>query len=308
MSEPGRAVPIHGVTPAGAACEAMLGRAGTPVRLIDSGAMSDGLAVVSRGLIAELGLEKSMPSRPIECIIDRKLTEDDAFDTERSPESVALVRKADIVEALTRGIERATNVETDSRAFSIDAAEFRLGDPDLLDDSLLPLSKTLACIQLDWVGPATGRASWIRLTGEGLAEVDATTSILTSHDQTTLILVVPMASVVETSISVVDVLARILTHPSVKCELPDLEPRTASTRLIRTGEPVHFTLQGGVKVRVGAAAGSADPVVLDRELRSGMVVAEQVALAIADGRLSLARLSRIARVWSSLECAQAMSS
>jgi hypothetical protein len=117
-----------------------------------------------------------------------------------------------------------------------------------------------------------------------------------------------MASIVETSISVVDVLARLLAHSSVRNMVPEMEPRTASTRLMRTGEPVHITLRGGARVRIGAAAGLADPVRLDRELRSGTVAAEQIAQAVTGGRLTLARLSRIGRVWSAIESDQAVSS
>ena len=301
MAEPGQLVHIHGATTSGAACATLLERAGIPVQIADSGVVPSGLAVVSRGLIAELGLERSLLSRPADIIVDRKLTEDDALDADIGPKSVALVTRDEIVEALTGRIDRKAESSPDNRALSIDASEFRLGDPDLLAEGILPLAGATECILLDWGDEIVNRAMWMRLTGECLSDVNATASILTSHGQTTLILAVPVASVVETSISVVDVLARLLAHPSVKSELPGSEPRSAHARLIRSGEPVHHTLQGGVKVRIGAAAGLADPVVLDRELRSGMIVAEQVGRAIADGRLSLARLSRIARVWSSAD-------
>ncbi|HEX3303192.1 MAG TPA: hypothetical protein VHR64_09955 [Thermomicrobiales bacterium] len=308
MSDPGRFVEIHAATPAAAACAAVLDRAGVSVRIIDSEPRTVGLAAVSRELLSELGLDGSRLGKPVETIIDRTLAEDDAMDKVREPGSVSLVDRLEIVESLTSGIERATDVENESRAFSIGAGEFRLGDPDLLDDGILPHEKTLECILLDWDGARIDRASWFRLTGEGLADVDATASILTSHVQTSLILTVPMASIVETSISVVDVLARLLAHPSVRNMVPEMEPRTASTRLMRTGEPVHITLRGGARVRIGAAAGLADPVRLDRELRSGTVAAEQIAQAVTGGRLTLARLSRIGRVWSAIESDQAVSS
>jgi hypothetical protein len=187
--------------------------------------------------------------------------------------------------------------------FSVDAGEFRLGDPDLLEGEILRIDKTVQCLFVDWDNVGNDRASWIRLTGETLSDVNATASILASHDQTSLILALPMASVVETSVAGVDVLARLLAHPAVKDELPGTEPRSACTRLVRYGEPIHVTLRGSVTVRIGAAAGLVDPVVLDRELRSGIIAAEQIGHAIADDCLSLARLSRIARVWSSSESA-----
>jgi flavin-dependent dehydrogenase len=42
----------------------------------------------------------------------------------------------------------------------------------------------------------------------------------------------------------------------------------------------------------------ADPMKLDRELRSGMVAAEQIAEAIAADRANVAQLSRITRAWA----------
>ena len=51
-------------------------------------------------------------------------------------------------------------------------------------------------------------------------------------------------------------------------------------------------------MRVGAAAGLADPVLLDRELRSGMIAAEQIAEAMAVNRVNVAQLSRISRAWA----------
>jgi len=308
MVDPGRVIEIHAATPAGAACAAVLDRAGIPVRIIDTGERAIGLAAVSRQLLGELGLEDSSLGMPIETIIDRKLTEDDAMDTARDPGKVSLVQRADVVEALAGRIDRATKSELDSRMLSIEASEFRLGDPDLLEDGVLPLDKTLECIVLDWDGAGKDRASWIRLVGEGLTVVDATASVLTSQDRTSLIFTVPMASVVETSISAVDVLARLLAHPSVKATLPDIEPSSVGMRLLRTGEPVHFSLRDGVNIRIGAAGGMADPVELDRELRSGMVAAEQIVQAVADRRFTLARLSRIGRAWSAIEPDQAVSS
>ncbi len=107
-----------------------------------------------------------------------------------------------------------------------------------------------------------------------------------------------MASIIETSISVVDVLARLLTHPAVSSTLPEAEPALAGMRMLRSGDPLHLTLRGGLTVRVGAAAGLADPVLLDRELRSGMIAAEHMAEAIAVNRVNVARLSRISRAWA----------
>ena len=49
-------------------------------------------------------------------------------------------------------------------------------------------------------------------------------SILTTPNRAALILSLPMASIIETSISVVDVLARLLTHPAVSSTLPEAEP------------------------------------------------------------------------------------
>ena len=87
------------------------------------------------------------------------------------------------------------------------------------------------------------RATWIRLTGEGLSDVNGQASILTTPDRTALILSVPMASVVEGSISVVDVLARLLTHPAVSSTLPEAEPILAGLRMLRSGDPLHLTLR-----------------------------------------------------------------
>ena len=299
MVQPPRSVLIESATPAGAACATVLNRAGVSVRMTPpSGTVPSSLAVISRALLGDLGLGETSWSQPVETIIERRLTEDDALDTVKTLADEAIVQRPEIVEALLRELDVSASDGSNKPMLTVEAGEFRLGDPEIQDSQWLPVAKVSECISLDWDLGNTARATWIKLNGEGLSDVNGQASILTTPDRTALILVAPMAAIVDASISVVDVLARLMTHPAVRSALPEGEPVLAGMRLLRSGDPLHLTLRGGVTVRVGAAAGLADPVKLDRELRSGMVAAEQIAEAIAADRANVAQLSRITRAWA----------
>ena len=306
MAQPPRTVVIQGTTPAGAACASLLNRAGVSVRMApSSGTVPSSLAVVSRALLGDLGLSGSSLSQPVERIIDRRLTEDGGLDSVKNLADVAIVQRSELVEELMDGIDVSAVDGSDHPTLTVETREFRLGDSEIQDPECLPLAKVSECISLDWeLGNAAG-ATWIRLNGEGLSDVNGRASILTTPNRAALILLLPMASIIETSISVVDVLARLLTHPAVSSTIPEVVPVLTGTRLLRSGDPLHLTVRGGLTVRVGAAAGLADPVLLDRELRSGMVAAEQIAAAISEARTNVARLSRIGRAWSHSEAAHA---
>src|SRR6476661_9817929 len=299
MAQPPRTVVIQGTTPAGASCASLLNRAGVSVRMApSSGTVPSSLAVVSRALLSDLGLSESSLSQPVERIIDRRLTEDGGLDSVKDLADVAIVQRSKLVEVLLGGIDVSAVDGSDHPTLTVETREFWLGDSEIQDPECLPLAKVSECISLDWGHGVAAGATWIKLTGEGLSDVNGQASILTTPNRSALILSLPMASIIETSISVVDVLARLLTHPAVSSTLPEAEPALAGIRMLRSGDPLHLTLRGGLTVRVGAAAGLADPVLLDRELRSGMVAAEQIAEAMAVNRVTVVRLSRISRTWA----------
>jgi len=263
-----------------------------------AGTVPSSLAVVSRALLSDLGLSESSLSQPVERIIERRLTEDGGLDSVKDLADVAIVQRSKLVEVLLGGIDVSAGDGSDDPTLTVETREFWLGDSEIQDPECLPLAKVSECISLDWeLGNAAG-ATWIRLNGEGLSDVNGRASILTTPNRAALILSLPMASIIETSISVVDVLARLLTHPAVSSTIPEVVPVLTGTRLLRSGDPLHLTLRGGLTVRVGAAAGLADPVLLDRELRSGMIAAEHMAEAIAVNRVNVARLSQISRAWA----------
>ena len=215
MAQPPRTVVIQGTTPAGAACASLLNRAGVSVRMASSaGTVPSSLAVVSRALLGDLGLSESSLSQPIERIIERRLTEDGGLDSVKDLADVAIVQRSKLVEVLLGGIDVSAGDGSDDPTLTVEAGEFRLGDPKIQDPECLPLAKVSECISLDWdLGNAAG-ATWIRLNGEGLSDVNGRASILTTPNRAALILLLPMASIIETSISVVDVLAQVANSSS----------------------------------------------------------------------------------------------
>jgi hypothetical protein len=138
------------------------------------------------------------------------------------------------------------------------------------------------------------------MTGDPLRDVKARAALVTAPDRTALTLTVHTEALVDTSIALPDVLSRLLAHPSVATAIPAEAPMRTATRLLRTNAVVHFSLNRSLRVRIGAAAGLADPVLLDRELRSGMNAGLEIASALSEGRISLARLSRLARLKTAL--------
>jgi hypothetical protein len=289
-------VKIDGKTPAGAACAAVLARAGVRVHISGAEETVGGLALVSRSVLDALGVAGAVSARRIERVLERMLFEDSASDISAPKGDLVVARTAEIVAALLGVAESAGTARAEEPGLRVDASEFRLGDRKLQDDDFLPLSALEQVVQLEWATGRDGPATWIRMTGDPLREVTARADLVVTSDRTALIVSLPTNALVETSITLPDIVSRLLAHPSVAAEIPAEEPVMTATRLLKTDEAVHFALNGDIQIRIGAAAGLADPVLLDRELRSGIAAGTEISGALAESRVSLARLSRLSRV------------
>jgi hypothetical protein len=288
-------IEIDGMTPAGAACAAILARSGIRLRATGADEPFGGLALVSRSVLEELGIAGAVATHPIDRVIERVLSEDGAMDMTAPVDDLVAVQTSEITAALRGAAESDAASPAGEAALSVVATEFRLGDPELQDDEYLPLSALEQVVQLEWAAGRPHGTTWIRMTGDPLREVTAHASLAMTPDRTALILAVPTGALVETSVTLPDVLAPLLAHPSVAAEIPAHETEMTSTRLLKTNDAVSLSLNGNLHMRIGAAAGLAEPVLLDRELRSGMNAGREIARALSEGRLSLARLSRLAR-------------
>ncbi|HET7055436.1 MAG TPA: hypothetical protein VFI12_03185 [Thermomicrobiales bacterium] len=288
-------IEVNGKPPAGAACAAILARAGVRLRVFGVDETFGGLALVSRSILEELGIAGAVTAYPIDRVTERVLSEDSATDTTAPIDDLVAVQTPEIAAALLAAAETGAASPAGDAVLRVDATEFRLGDLELQDDDFLPISALEQVVQLEWTGGRPQETIWIRMTGDPLGDVRAHAALVVTPDRSALGLAVPTEALVQASITLPDVLHRLLAQPRVAAEIPADEPVTTSTRLLKTNGAVHLSLNGDLRVRVGAAAGLAGPLVLDRELRSGMNAGLAIAAALSEGRLSLARLSRLAR-------------
>jgi hypothetical protein len=294
-------IQIEGMTPAGAACALVLERAGVRHRITGSEVNSGRFALVSLPVMDELGIAGALPSQRIDRVIERALTEDGALETTAPVGNLVAIQVTELMTTLLDLAESGGGSPADEPALLVDATEFQLGDAELLDDEFLALPGLEQVVHLEWDSGLSEGTRWIRMTGDVLQEVRARADLIATSDRTALILTVPTAALVETSIALPDVMSRLLSHPSVVAEVPTEVPVSAFTRLLKVDGAAHASLGGGLRLRVGAAAGLADSVLLDRELRSGMVAGVEISNALSEGRLGLARLSRIRHRWSALD-------
>jgi hypothetical protein len=273
------------------------------VSVTASPASSPQIGLISVGALEELRLPGQVPTYDVAQVIDRRLHELDAADTpETAGDHLVIIRRDLLISALVRGIPAGATDGGESAppgTLRIEAQELFLGDPRLFDEES-PATAALVCVYLEWSEATKGESRVVRLFGEPLVDVQASAQIVAGPAGSQLVLAAPIASLVETSIALPDVLTRLIAHPAVTTEIPAGDPDSASVRVLpeRTDQPIH--LQGGVSLRIGAAAGFVDPVQLDLELRSAMAAATEIAAAVAEGHGSVARLSRIPRAWSSL--------
>ena len=296
-------VTVRGSTPAGAACAFVLEQASVLVQVVASSHAAAGLGVLSSAVLHQLLLSDLVTTQSIARIVNRRLREDDATDSIDSSADLVIARRVDIVAALLQHVTvappSAPNVERRGDLL-VEANELSLGNPRLYDDEATSLSDTRICVHLEWTG-TKGDARLIQLSGESLSDVQGRAWIMAGLNETMLTLVLPLGALVETSIALPDVTSRLLSHPAVLNELPDGESSTACTRLLSKRKRSPITLHGGTEIAIGPAAGVADPICLDAELRSGLIAGKHIAEAITENRLSTARLSQITRELNAVE-------
>jgi hypothetical protein len=291
-------VTVRGSSPAGAACAFALAQASVPVRVVASSNAATGLTVISSPVLHKLHFSDSAASQGVVRIVNRRLLEDDATDSIDSSGDLVIARQAEIVAALLQHVTVAPpSSPYDERRgdFQVDANELSLGNSRPYEDEATSLSDTRICLYLEWTGTVGDDARLIRLTGESLSDVQGRAWIMAGLDETVLTLELPLGALVETSIALPDVVSRLLSHPAVLNELPDGEPSTAYTRLLSKRKRSPITMHGGTELEIGPAAGLADPICLDAELRSGLIAGKHLSAAITENRLSIARLSQITR-------------
>jgi hypothetical protein len=299
-----KSVTVRGSSAGGAACAFALAQASVPVRVVGSSKAATGLRMISSPVLHDLHLSNSATSQGAVRIVNRRLLEDDATDSIDSSGDLVIARHAEIVAALLQHVTVAPpsspNVERRGD-FLVDANELSLGNPRLYDDETISRSDTRICLYLEWTGTVGDDARLIRLTGESLSDVQGRAWIMAGLDETVLTLALPIDALVDTSIALPDVVSRLLSHPAVFNELPDGEPSTAYTRLLSKRKRSPITLLGGTELEIGPAAGLADPICLDAELRSGLIAGKHIAAAITENRLTIARLSQITRDLNGVE-------
>jgi hypothetical protein len=282
----------------------VLAQASVPVRVVASSEAATGLRVISSPVLHNLHLSDSATPQGVVRIVNRRLLEDDATDSIDSSGDLVIARQAEIVAALLQHVTvaplSAPNIERRGDLL-VEANELSLRNPRLYDDQATSLPDNRICLYLEWTGSIGDDARLIRLSGESLSDVQGRAWIMARQDETVLTLALPIDALVEMSIALPDVVSRLLSHPAVLNDLPDGEPSTAYTRLLSKRKRSPSTLYGGTELEIGPAAGLADPICLDAELRSGWIAGKHIAAAITENRLTIARLSQITRDLNGIE-------
>lgn len=300
MSTGTASIVVNGATPAGAACAAALAASGATVRIVGSETSAPQLGLVTRGSLNLLCQSGQIPTHAIARVVDRRLLELTGVDVSQATDDIVIVRRADLISTLLQN--RVLTVpegdeHTSGSVLWIDARNPQLGT-SRFTAGFLSASSARICVHLEWLHTSDREATLLRYSGESLAEVKAFGQIAIGPPGIQLVLVAPIASLIETSITLPDVLTRFLGHPAVTSELPDREPDITGVCLLPDAYPSSITVESGCRLRIGAAAGMVDPFLLDLELRSASIAGTEVASAIAESRLTVARLSRIGRAWS----------
>ncbi len=150
-------------------------------------------------------------------------------------------------------------------------------------------------LELQWDATTESTHSVVELSGEHLDEVTGSAVVISVPGLTSLLLTVPMSVLVEQSIAIADVAWRLLDHPGVQSAIPAQQfTRTASFMTLRDPIPP-IDRYSSRSILIGAAAGLADPVNLDREVSSAVGAADLLVEAFRANRWSSAGLSRIGR-------------
>jgi hypothetical protein len=300
-------VTVIGATPAAAVVVNRLRRRQLQVDWDGIQDVPDHLGLISMRLLESLGLPHQLDVLPLEAHVSRQLDELNWHDRDTaSPYSRGLraISRRTLVQALIGRVAQEDD-GTSPHASSappklvVDARDHvprTIGDETPGPRDLPDVQESIYLSWDDSTGPAAARS--IKLTGEHLTDPATQARILGGSGMTTLILSLQLRAVVETSVAVVDILHRLMSHPGVLDLVPTRVADRAWTR-ITTAEDIHpIAPNEGGRLRTGGAAGHGIPHLLNTEIRSALITSDQIAAALQEGRTSTARLSRIAREWT----------
>jgi len=282
------------------ACMSVLARAGITARTRQPGQSESGLVFVSRDVLRALGLDQFQLGHHIRGVTSWLLTEDDGVAQPSQPLRGIVVARdhfACALEALAVLPEDA-GIEMDADVVVFSAIAIPSTSRTLSSGPPTPPA-VLESLTLTWVTPgAVGETTWLRFTGETLADVGASASLLRTANHLSLNVSAPMQALIEQSIVLTDVVARFMAHPLVCTELPAIAPVSAQVRLLRMDSGYALRAGRPISLRIGNANGQSDPVSLDPELTSAIRAARELAGAVETMDVTVARLSRVSRLSS----------
>jgi hypothetical protein len=299
-------VTVLGATPAAAVVVNRLRRQQISVEWDSTQDVPDHLGLVSTGLLDSLDLPDQLNVLPLEAHVSRQLDElnwHDRDTTNPNSRRLRAISRRKFVQALIGrvgqevgdALPKASSAPPMLLVDARDRVPLTVGDHSPGPPELADVQES---IYLSWDGPpGPAAARSIKLMGEHLTDPPAQSRILIGSGVTTLIMSVQLRDVVEASVAVVDILHRLMSHSGVLDLIPT---RTADRAWMRitTADDLHpIELNEGGRLRVGGAAGHAFPELLNIEIRSALIAAEQISAAVQEGRVTTARLSRIAREW-----------
>lgn len=280
-----RPVRVCGPTVAAAILADRLREVGYPVVAGDLSAIDPNLLKLatdaSRSALARAGFE----AVPIQRHYHRQLSELDFCDSEIGGPPVYAVRL------------RKSTTASHSFAFTGDTSSvltvktvYSLQGGYRMDHAAVNLT-----LELQWPRAKDIEPFLCEMSGEHLDEVSALTTVISVTDLTSLVLTVPMAILVSHSIAIADIAYRLLDHAGVRDLLPGASLIRAASYMT-LGTPITPVEQYSTSsLHIGAAAGFADPVFLDREVNSAIRTANALENAFHHQRWTGASLSRLTR-------------
>jgi hypothetical protein len=265
----------------------------------------DHLGLISSQVLADLDLIDKSGAASLVSEIVRHLGEQDWEDSDSISfcrNRLNLVSRRDLAIALAGSYEGRDAEElagsADARLMLVVDARDSAYAPQIQVAPRPPqVPRINEAIYLSWNESADSAARSVALAGEHLTDPHALAWVLTKHGVTTFVLSLMLEKMVETSVAISDVLHRLIQHPGVAELVPSRNPDRAWTRLSGQTEFHPVAVREGTRVRVAGSAGHVLPHLLNIEVRSALLAANQISAAVCADQLTVARLSRIAREW-----------
>lgn len=166
--------------------------------------------------------------------------------------------------------------------------------PDVLP-TLVPTDVAVE-LELIWSVGDDAPPALISLSGEHLDELSARASVVTGFGSTSLLILVPMETLVAQSIAIVDIAWRLIDHQWVAELIPNCQPDHARTHLRRTRPLAAPDRYSSSKLVLESDPVAANPAAVDRSIGSARAAAQVIADASSGNRWTAAHFSRVARL------------